>query len=127
MWGSPVTKDTPGLRDVTATVCSQDAMDQLRIADNVVTEVMLNRNLVHSLSQVPVVLFPAAFGVQGNRSIALRPFLTRDFMTGKPAVPGVELPFDALEEMIAGIKKTKGISRIVYDLTSKPPGTTEWE
>jgi len=29
--------------------------------------------------------------------------------------------------MIAGIEKVKGISKIVYDLTSKPPGTTEWE
>jgi len=36
----------------------------------------------YSLSQVPVVLFPAAFGTKGNRSIALRPFITRDFMTG---------------------------------------------
>jgi GMP synthase (glutamine-hydrolysing) len=76
---------------------------------------------------VPVVLFPASFGTKGNRSIALRPFITRDFMTGKPAVPGEDIPLKVLFDTVAKIEKVPGISRVVYDLTSKPPGTTEWE
>jgi GMP synthase (glutamine-hydrolysing) len=95
MWGDAVGADTPGVADVTPTYCDQPTMEQLRAADAVVSSLMLENDLQHSLSQVPVVLFPAAFGAAGNRSIALRPFITRDFMTGKPAVPGEELPFQA--------------------------------
>ncbi|EKX49437.1 hypothetical protein GUITHDRAFT_157428 [Guillardia theta CCMP2712] len=127
MWGPPCTNDSEGLLDVTPTYCTQDVMEQLREADSVVTEAMLESDLVHTLSQVPVVIFPASFGTKGNRSIAIRPFITRDFMTGKPAVPGQELPFEVLDSIIAKIRQVKGISRVVYDLTAKPPGTTEWE
>jgi GMP synthase (glutamine-hydrolysing) len=49
-------------------------------------------------------------------------------MTGRPAVPGKDFPSSALDEMVAGIlRDLKGVSRVAYDLTSKPPGTTEWE
>ena len=127
MWGEPVTNQSPGIYDVTETYCTTPVMDQLRDADAIVTEAILANDLQYSLSQVPVVLFPAAFGVAGNRSIALRPFITRDFMTGKPAVPGVDIPTHVLSDMVSKIQRVKGISRVVYDLTSKPPGTTEWE
>ena len=46
---------------------------------------------------------------------------------GKPAVPGKDIPLKVLVDMVSKIQKVKGISRVVYDLTSKPPGTTEWE
>jgi len=63
-----------------------------------------------------------------KRSIAIRTFITNDFMTVVPAEPGTEyMPLAVLEEMVKGIEKVPGISRVVYDLTSKPPGTTEWE
>jgi GMP synthase (glutamine-hydrolysing) len=127
MFGDAVEHGTPGSSDVTPTVCSQPVMDQLRQADHVVSTVMLKHNLHHTLSQVPVVLFPASFGVKGNRSVALRPFITRDFMTGTPAVPGKDIPFSALREWVKGIEGVKGVSKVVYDLTAKPPGTTEWE
>lgn len=35
--------------------------------------------------------------------------------------------FQVLDEMVAALKEVQGISRVLYDLTSKPPGTTEWE
>jgi len=127
MWGPPLESDSEGARDVTPTYCSVDVMDQLREADAIVTAAILENDLHYSLSQVPVVLFPASFGLKGHRSIALRPFITRDFMTGKPAIPGQDLPVQVLDEMVKKIGKVKGISRVVYDLTAKPPGTTEWE
>ena len=40
---------------------------------------------------------------------------------------GVDVPFAALREMVQGVTAVAGISRVVYDLTAKPPGTTEWE
>jgi GMP synthase (glutamine-hydrolysing) len=80
-----------------------------------------------------------------QHSVVLRTFLTKDFMTGRPAVPGETFPLEMLDEMCQTITtNVPGISRILYDLTSKPPGkqsrlflryqsylvflaTTEWE
>ena len=48
-------------------------------------------------------------------------------MTGVPAVPGTDLNAEVLAKMVSEIRTVHGISRVLYDLTSKPPGTTEWE
>lgn len=48
-------------------------------------------------------------------------------MTGVSAAPGHETPVEVMLKMVSGVKKISGISRIMYDLTSKPPETTEWE
>jgi len=48
-------------------------------------------------------------------------------MTGLAARPGQDLPEEVVMEMADEVKKVSGISRVLYDLTSKPPGTTEWE
>lgn len=57
----------------------------------------------------------------------IRTFITSDFMTGVAAVPGQDIPVKALHEMVDVMQTVPGISRIMYDMTSKPPGTTEWE
>jgi len=44
-----------------------------------------------------------------------------------PAVPGKEMPEELLLRMVSQIEQISGISKVVYDLTAKPPGTTEWE
>ncbi|CAF1162237.1 unnamed protein product [Adineta ricciae] len=63
-----------------------------------------------------------------QHSVVLRTFVTKDFMTGKPATPGETFPLEMLDEICETIKtNVPGISRILYDLTSKPPATTEWE
>ena len=54
-------------------------------------------------------------------------FISQDFMTGVPAVPGTDLNLDVLYKMVSEIRSVSGISRVLYDLTPKPPGTTEWE
>ena len=62
-----------------------------------------------------------------QRSVVIRTFITQDFMTGVPAVPGTDLNIEVLHKMVSEIRSVSGISRVLYDLTSKPPGTTEWE
>merc|ERR1712048_49293 len=120
-------------KQITPTFPGREALDQLREADAVVNNALIKHNLTTKLSQVPVVSFPVDFSsssssVTQKRSIAIRTFITNDFMTGVPACPGTDLmPMSVLEEMVAGISNVEGISRVVYDLTSKPPGTTEWE
>jgi len=116
------------ITEITQTTLTPDVIEQLREADAIVNEILLKNNLVKSLSQVPVISFPVHFGIPGNHSIGIRTIITRDFMTGIPATPGVHIPVPVLEEMVQRIlKEVPKISRVVYDLTSKPPGTTEWE
>mmetsp|Transcript_44824 Transcript_44824/g.95518 ORF Transcript_44824/g.95518 Transcript_44824/m.95518 type:complete len:686 (+) Transcript_44824:33-2090(+) len=121
---------------ITPTLPGREVLDQLRAADDVVNRTLIKYDLTTKLSQVPVVSFPVEFtssdeqssNVTTKRSIAIRTFITNDFMTGVPAEPGTDFMPDAvLEEMVEGIARVTGISRVVYDLTSKPPGTTEWE
>jgi GMP synthase PP-ATPase subunit len=69
-------------RTVTPTTLTKDVLDQLRAADHIVTQVLTKYNLLRTLAQVPVVLFPVSFGGDGLRSIGIRAFITRDFMTG---------------------------------------------
>jgi len=48
-------------------------------------------------------------------------------MTGRPAIPGVDISNESIQEAVKAVKEIKGISRVVFDLTTKPPATTEWE
>lgn len=116
------------VRNITPTHLTLETVEQVRKADDIVNRLLLGADLLRSLSQVPVISFPVGFEIPGNRSIAIRTFITNDFMTGVPARPGKEIPVEALETIVEGILfNVPGISRVAYDLTSKPPGTTEWE
>ena len=84
--------------------------------------------LDHKLSQVPVVLLPTGIDKLRQHSVVIRTFLTTNFMTGTPAMPGTELmPLEVLHDMVDRILAIDGIAHVLYDMTSKPPGTTEWE
>ena len=70
-----------------------------------------------------------AVGVMGDERtygyvLALRAVSTDDFMTAEWS----RIPYDLLEKISNRVtNEVKGISRVVYDITSKPPGTIEWE
>jgi GMP synthase (glutamine-hydrolysing) len=115
------------IREITPTFLTSESISQLRLADWHVNEVLYKYGLHESLSQVPVVSFPVNFGNPGDRSIGIRTFITNDFMTGIPAIPGIHVPKEALSEIVDRLLTIPNIARVVYDLTSKPPGTTEWE
>ena len=76
---------------------------------------------------MPVTLFPVGFGDPNGRSVGVRAFITRDFMTGTPALPGKDLPLAAVAEIVKGVTAIDGISRVAFDISPKPPATTEWE
>ena len=116
---------------VTKTLLTEDVIFQLQEADYIAMTRLMEIDkgaVMKSISQMPVVLIPVSFEKEGDRSIVLRPFITNDFMTGMAAVPGIDLPEEALNLIDKEIReKNIGISRVLLDLTSKPPGTTEWE
>ncbi|KAK3911777.1 GMP synthase [glutamine-hydrolyzing] [Frankliniella fusca] len=120
--------------DITPTCLTSNVLSTLRQADHLATQVLTSSNCMAALSQMPVILIPVHFDRDSvnrtpscQRSVVLRPFVTQDFMTGVPAVPGKHLPVEVVERMVQEIQVVPGISRVLYDLTAKPPGTTEWE
>lgn len=120
--------------DITPTHLTSNVIATLRQADHVANQVLVANGYMGAISQMPVVLIPIHFDRDAasripscQRSIVLRPFCTNDFMTGTPAIPIKELPLHVVKKMVMEISAIPGISRVLYDLTSKPPGTTEWE
>ncbi|KAL5970118.1 GMP synthase glutamine-hydrolyzing [Taenia solium] len=122
--------------DVTVTYLREPVIETLREVDARVNAVLLQEGCRRRLAQIPVVLIPIHFDRDPAnmmatssilRSVVLRPFVTSDFMTGLPAKPGVDLPLEVVEKMVVTASEVAGISRVLYDMTSKPPATTEWE
>lgn len=99
------------------TLLSQETLDDLREADSIATHAVMKHDV--QVAQMPVVLLPLSSG--GSRAIVLRPFITNDFMTGRAAMPE-EFTQTCLSEIAEKLDRP-----LLYDLTSKPPGTTEWE
>lgn len=113
---------------VTPTYLVKPVLDKLRAADDVVGRALIKHNLVRKLSQVPIVLVPVGFDKKDSYSIVIRTFITNDFMTGVPAIPGTDyMPLEVLFEIVLELQQLPFVSRVMYDMTSKPPGTTEWE
>jgi GMP synthase (glutamine-hydrolysing) len=114
---------------VTPTTLQLDTLERIRSADSIVGKYIFEYHLVKKLSQVPVVLIPLGFEKgDAAHSVVIRTFLTNDFMTGTPATPGSEyLPHEALAAMVEGVQALPFVARVLFDLTAKPPGTTEWE
>jgi len=115
----------------TKTLLDKETVAQLKNADFLANGLLFQLKageVMKRISQIPIVLIPISFEKPGDRSIVLRPFITNDFMTGVAAIPNIDISGDALNEIAKEVTgKCKGISRVLLDLTSKPPGTTEWE
>ncbi|MGD8927190.1 MAG: glutamine-hydrolyzing GMP synthase [Thioalkalispiraceae bacterium] len=104
--------------------------DLLRLADNIFIEELRVANLYDKVSQAFVVFLPVkSVGVMGDGRrydyvVSLRAVETIDFMTARWA----HLPYDFLEKVSNRIiNEIAGISRVAYDISSKPPATIEWE
>jgi GMP synthase (glutamine-hydrolysing) len=102
----------------------------LRDADEIVLEELIAANLYRKTAQVFAVILPiSTVGVMGDaRSydsvIAIRAVESQDFMTADWA----RIPFDVLAQMSNRIiNEVRGVNRVVYDISSKPPATIEWE
>jgi GMP synthase (glutamine-hydrolysing) len=108
----------------------EEYLDLLARADHIFIEELLRSGLYDEVSQAFAVFLPVkSVGVTGDQRryeyvVALRAVQTVDFMTARWA----QLPYDFLERVSLRIaNEIKGISRIVYDISGKPPATIEWE
>jgi GMP synthase (glutamine-hydrolyzing), C-terminal domain or B subunit len=104
--------------------------DILRLADHIFIEELRKADLYDKTSQAFTVFLPVkSVGVTGDGRryeyvVALRAVETIDFMTARWA----HLPYEFLETVSRRIiNEVKGIARVAYDISSKPPATIEWE
>ncbi len=101
---------------------NHENVDLLREVDDIVVK-KLNRK---PISQVFAVLLP--MGVTKKYSVAIRTIITNDFMTGRPAFIGGEITRDWMAELVREIElQVPQIDLVLYDVTSKPPATVEWQ
>jgi GMP synthase (glutamine-hydrolysing) len=105
-------------------------LEILRNADTIVVEEMKSSDWYYKIWQSFAVLLPVrSVGVMGDErtydyTIALRAVESQDGMTAD----WVKLPYDLLEKLSSRIiNEVKGVNRVCFDITSKPPGTIEWE
>ena len=120
----------PGLAVRVVGPVTREALDMLRRADAIFLEELRAADHYRQVAQAFAVLTPVrSVGVQGDYRtygslIALRAVTTEDFMTADWA----RLPYELLERISSRVvNEVPGVNRLLYDVSSKPPATIEWE
>ena len=128
VWRQPFPGPGLGIRIIGAV--TREKLDILREADAIFREEIMNSGMERDINQYFAVLTGMrSVGVMGDErtydyTIALRAVSTTDFMTADWS----RIPFDLLEKISNRIvNEVKHVNRLVYDITSKPPATIEWE
>ena len=120
----------PGLAVRVLGEVTRDKLEVLRACDEILLEEITAAGLYRATSQVFAVLLPVrSVGVMGDGRtyesvVAIRAVTTEDFMTADWA----RIPHDVLATISTRIiNAVRGVNRVVYDISSKPPATIEWE
>ncbi|MCW2818956.1 MAG: hypothetical protein JWR42_1743 [Marmoricola sp.] len=129
VWRQPFPGPGLGIRIIGEV--TRERLDVLREADAIAREELTRAGLDRDIWQMPVVLLAdvRSVGVQGDgrtygHPVVLRPVTSEDAMTADWA----RLPYDVMETISTRItNEVREINRVTVDITSKPPGTIEWE
>lgn len=129
VWRQPFPGPGLGIRIIGEV--TQERLDILRAADVIAREELKSAGLDRQIWQCPVVLLAdvRSVGVQGDgrtygHPIVLRPVSSEDAMTADWS----RIPYEVLEKISTRItNEVREVNRVVLDVTSKPPGTIEWE
>ena len=116
-------REVPGTAVPLRATMTRERLDLLREADHIVMEGLRSYGLYDEIWQCPTVLIPLDLGGDGGELVVVRPVHSKRAMTAAP----VELPAALLDELRADVLGLDGVSGLALDITSKPPGTIEWE
>ncbi len=106
-----------------AATVTRARLDILREADALVMAALRRHGLYDEIWQCPTVLVPLQLGDDPGEMVVVRPVISERAMTARP----YPLPDAILEDLRREILAVPGVSSLALDLTSKPPGTIEWE
>ena len=109
-------------RPLAATV-TRERLELLRDADEIVMNALQQHRLYRDIWQCPTVFVPLEINGKGKEFVVIRPVLSERAMTARPAL----LPSAVLAEIRDQILQLPNISGVAVDVTTKPPGTIEWE
>ncbi|MEP9361919.1 glutamine-hydrolyzing GMP synthase [Nocardioides sp. CN2-186] len=129
VWRQPFPGPGLGIRIIGEV--TRDRLDILRQADAIAREELTRAGLDRDIWQMPVVLLAdvRSVGVQGDgrtygHPVVIRPVTSEDAMTADWA----RLPYEVMERISTRItNEVREVNRVAVDITSKPPGTIEWE
>jgi len=120
----------PGLAVRCLGEITKPRLETLREADAIVLQELRDAGLMRKIAQAFAVLLPVqSVGVMGDartyeNALAIRAVETEDFMTADWS----HIPYEVLGRMSTRIiNEVRGVNRVVYDISSKPPATIEWE
>jgi len=102
---------------------TRERLDLLREADALVMDGLVRHGLYDSIWQCPTAMVPLQVNGKGKELVILRPVHSERAMSARPA----PLPEALIEELRIQIMGLEGVAGLALDLTSKPPGTIEWE
>jgi GMP synthase (glutamine-hydrolysing) len=106
-----------------ARTVTRERLDLLREADHRVMEALRRHDLYDAIWQCPTVLVPLQLGDEEGELVVVRPVISERAMTARP----YPLPEPVLADLRQHVLSLDGVSGLALDITSKPPGTIEWE
>ncbi len=102
---------------------TRERLDLSREIDQIVNSKLIEHRIYKKIWQCPVVIVPLSLNNAGEEMVVIRPVLSERAMTAKAAF----LPQIVLNDIVKELAKYNKISAVTIDITSKPPGTIEWE
>jgi len=104
---------------------TRDRLDVLREADTIIMEALRRFDLYDDVWQCPTVLVPLSLTDEPGETVIVRPIRSQRAMTATPVeLPAVLVLVSELRDQVLGLDR---ITALALDVTSKPPGTIEWE
>jgi GMP synthase (glutamine-hydrolysing) len=119
------------VHQITPTLLNPVSLEKLRVLDHIVTEGFRNEGLHDQISQLFTVLIPVDTVKDAERppkhSVVIRAVVTSDYMTARPASLLQEIPLTFIRNLAEELSSQPNVDLVLYDITSKPPATVEWE
>ena len=115
--------ETPTTMTALEAYMTRERLDSLREADHLVMSGLERHGIYDDIWQCPTAMIPLSLDNSGSELVVIRPVHSARAMTARPA----ELPTKLLSELHSAIMALPQVTGLCVDLTSKPPGTIEWE